>query len=86
PVLESRPTEPGGPGANRELANDRPLVIFVIAAMVLVVSSVFFTHDLSSRDEQLGEVRDVDLVELRRLIEQGRLSDHNAMYWQMIDQ
>jgi len=48
---------------------------------VLLVLATCGVERVDPVDDRLGVVRDVDLEALERLIEQGRLSDHEAEFW-----
>ncbi len=53
----------------------------LIAVAVVAMALSVWSASGGPGARELGAVRDIDLVELQRLIEAGRLSDHEAEFW-----
>ena len=65
---------------------DSPALLggFLLVAMVLIFGTILAGSGGDRRGEG-GTVHDVDLPKLQRLIDEGKLSDHEARHWRALD-
>ena len=88
PALETPATgeKESSPAERPKWMGVRGSDVGLLLGMVAVVFLLFVGSVGSPRvAESMGETRDVDVEEIRRQIDEQWLSDHEALYWQSID-